>query len=222
MNDERAVEFGPSPKPSSDGPYQGEEHTSSHYRRELKSSEVIIQSSIGNVNSASVASLSSNESGESYVVEREEMVVLSNEARALEEALSRLSILFQNGMKFDEVTKVEAFDCLGEVLKILRHMMTDYPALQSDELITTGGKLIKKVKNIDWEKGSSNEHQDIQDVQDILELIASTLSTRVTEFLIGDLENLSSISPSLRKLKSINSLQTGNLVSNKIIMISLI
>ncbi len=137
------------------------------------------------------------------------MVVLSNEARDLEEALGRLSVLFQAGTKFNELTKVEAFDRLGEVLKILRHMMTEYPALQSDELVTTGGKLIKKVKNIDWEQGSADEQQDMQDVQDILELIASTLSTRVAEFLVGDLENLPSSSPSTKKLKSCGNLATG-------------
>jgi Rho GTPase-activating protein 29/45 len=100
---------------------------------------------IGNINSPSVslASVSSDGSTESYVVEPEEMFALTQEVKRLKEALSRLRKVFHADMDRTETTKVACHERLGEVLKILRQLLEKYPLLQSNELVGSAGRLIQ-------------------------------------------------------------------------------
>jgi hypothetical protein len=141
---------------------------------------------IGNINSPSVslASVSSDGSTESYVVEPEEMFALTQEVKRLKEALSRLRKVFHADMERTETTKVATHERLGEVLKILRQLLEKYPLLQSNELVGSAGRLIQKVKNYDYEDENS---LDPKDFHEALDALALAFSSRVSEYIMGDL-----------------------------------
>lgn len=160
---------------------------------------------IGNINSPSVslASVSSDGSTESYVVEPEEMFALTQEVKRLKEALSRLRKVFHTDMDRTETTKVASHERLGEVLKILRQLLEKYPLLQSNELVGSAGRLIQKVKNFDYEDENS---LDPKDFHEALDALALAFSSRVSEYIMGDLESVSMSSASSNKTKSCENL----------------
>ena len=160
---------------------------------------------IGNINSPSVslASVSSDGSTESYVVEPEEMFALTQEVKRLKEALSRLRKVFHADMDRTETAKVACHERLGEVLKILRTLLEKYPLLQSNELVGSAGRLIQKVKNYDYEDENS---LDPKEFHEALDALALAFSSRVSEYIMGDLESVSMSSASSNKTKSCENL----------------
>ncbi len=105
----------------------------------------VVAPMIGNINSPSVslASVSSDGSTESYVVEPEEMFALTQEVKRLKEALSKLKRVFHSEMDRTETTKVASHERLADVLSILRLLLEKYPLLQSNELVGSAGRLIQ-------------------------------------------------------------------------------
>ena len=94
-----------------------------------------------NSRSLSTASVSSEGSTESsHVVEQEDIIALTQDVRSFKEALNKLRKTFQPEQDSYPTLKVVGHEKLGEVLRILRHMLEKYPALQSNDLVAAAGK----------------------------------------------------------------------------------
>ncbi|XP_043835051.1 rho GTPase-activating protein 45 isoform X2 [Dromiciops gliroides] len=88
-----------------------------------------------------------------------------------------------------------AHECLGEVLRVLRQVISKYPLLNTLETLTAAGTLISKVKGFHYE---SNNESDKRELEKALETIAVSFSSTVSEFLMGevDISTLLSVPPS--------------------------
>lgn len=169
---------------------------------------------IVNVNSRSLslASVSSDGSAESHLVEQEDIIALTQDVRSFKEGLNRLRKVFQDkeagGL---EVLRVTSHERLSDVLKILRHMLEKYPALQSNDLVAAAGLLIKKVKEFDYEENTNlgagaRVVADQKDFFESLDGLALAFSSRVSEYLMGDLDSNMSLSSASSKTKSYENL----------------
>lgn len=108
-----------------------------------------------------------------------------------------------------DALRVTSHERLSDVLKILRHMLEKYPALQSNDLVAAAGLLIKKVKEFDYEEfqGRPGEHKDFFESLDGLAL---AFSSRVSEYLMGDLDSNVSLSSASSKAKSYENLLSSH------------
>lgn len=147
-----------------------------------------------NSRSLSMASVSSDGSTESsHVVEQEDIIALTQDVRSFKEALNKLRKTFQPESDSYLTLKVVGHEKLGEVLRILRHMLEKYPALQSNDLVAAAGLLIRKVKEFDY----NAEHPSLVDPKEFFESLdglALAFSSRVSEYLMGDLDSNVSLS----------------------------
>ena len=175
-----------------------------------------------NSRSLSLASVSSDGSTESsHVVEQEDIIALTQDVRSFKEALNKLRKVFQpDQVDSAETLKVVSHERLSEVLRILRHMLEKYPALQSNDLVAAAGRLIKKVKEFDYDQHdqppSPQQQQrssaDPKEFFESLDGLALAFSSRVSEYLMGDLDsNLSqSLSSASIKTKSYENLLSSH------------
>ncbi|KAK9967584.1 hypothetical protein ABG768_001972 [Culter alburnus] len=97
-----------------------------------------------------------------------------------------------------------AHECLGEVLRILRQVISMYPLLNTVETLTAAGKLISQVKGYHYEV--CNE-ADKKDFEKAIETIAVAFSSNVSELLMGEVDSstLLSVMPS-EKSRSMENL----------------
>ncbi|XP_051549937.1 rho GTPase-activating protein 45-like isoform X2 [Myxocyprinus asiaticus] len=79
-----------------------------------------------------------------------------------------------------------AHECLGEVLRILRQVISMYPLLNTVETLTAAGKLISQVKGYHYEV--CNE-ADKKDFEKAIETIAVAFSSNVSELLMGEVDS---------------------------------
>lgn len=167
-----------------------------------------------NSRSLSLASVSSDGSAESHLVEQEDIIALTQDVRHFKEGLNRLRKVFQSadrdlaGPAGLDALRVTSHERLSDVLKILRHMLEKYPALQSNDLVAAAGLLIKKVKEFDYDE--SQRPDDHKDFFESLDGLALAFSSRVSEYLMGDLDSNVSLSSASSKAKSYENLLSSH------------
>uniref|UniRef100_A0A671SP64 Minor histocompatibility protein HA-1-like n=1 Tax=Sinocyclocheilus anshuiensis TaxID=1608454 RepID=A0A671SP64_9TELE len=95
-----------------------------------------------------------------------------------------------------------AHEFLGEVLRILRQVISMYPLLNTVETLTATGKLISQVKGYHYEV--CNE-ADKKDFEKAIETIAVAFSSNVSELLMGEVDSstLLSVLPSEKSRVSV-------------------
>jgi hypothetical protein len=162
-----------------------------------------------NSRSLSLASISSEGSTESHAVEQEDIIALTQDVRSFKDVLSRLRKVYQSEADTIETIRVTSHERLSDVLKILRHILEKYPAIQSHDLVSAAGALIGTVKALN--KPRENEIDDIhmQDPKEFYEALdglALAFSSRVSEYLMGDLDSNVSVSSASSKTKSYENL----------------
>ena len=164
-----------------------------------------------NVNSRSISltSISSEGSTESHAVEQEDIIALTQDVRSFKDVLSRLRKVYQIENETSEAIRVTSHERLSDVLKILRHILEKYPAIQSHDLVAAASLLIKTVKAMN--KPRENEiddihQQDPKDFYEALDGLALAFSSRVSEYLMGDLDSNVSMSSASSKTKSYENL----------------
>ncbi|XP_066503710.1 rho GTPase-activating protein 45 isoform X2 [Hoplias malabaricus] len=79
-----------------------------------------------------------------------------------------------------------AHECLGEVLRILRQVISMYPLLNTVETLTAAGKLISQVKGFHYEVCNESEKKDFEKA---IETIAVAFSSNVSELLMGEVDS---------------------------------
>ena len=143
-----------------------------------------------NSRSLSLASISSEGSCESHTVEQEDIIALTQDVRSFKDVLSRLRKVYSSpDADSPETLRVTSHERLSDVLKILRHILEKYPAIQSHDLVTAAGHLIKNVKALNRPKEEFEEPfpQEPREFFEALDGLALAFSSRVSEYLMGDL-----------------------------------
>ena len=180
-----------------------------------------------NSRSLSLASISSEGSTESHVVEQEDIIALTQDVRSFKDVLSRLRKVYQKESESVDTIRVTSHERLSDVLKILRHILEKYPAIQSNDLVSAASYLIDTVKSLpaatnaasgvdEFAGGggasSDGHHHHQQGVvepkvfYEALDGLALAFSSRVSEYLMGDLDSNVSMSSASSKTKSYENL----------------
>uniref|UniRef100_A0A8C6LCT3 Rho GTPase activating protein 45 n=1 Tax=Nothobranchius furzeri TaxID=105023 RepID=A0A8C6LCT3_NOTFU len=97
-----------------------------------------------------------------------------------------------------------AHECLGEVLRVLRQVISTYPLLNTVEILTAAGKLISKVKGFHYEAPNETDKKDFEKA---IETIAVAFSSNVSELLMGEVDSstLLSLLPTEKSRVSLKS-----------------
>ncbi|GFG31850.1 hypothetical protein Cfor_02658 [Coptotermes formosanus] len=174
--------------------------------RHSASSSGMLGGAISSPRSMSMASISSEGSMESPLVEQEEIAALTHDVRNFKEALGKLRKICHPewaDMDKSDTLHVAVHERLGDVLRVLRSVLERYPALQSSELLVTAGTLIQQVKGYNYD----GEQLDQKEFFDSIDQLALAFSSRVSEYLMGDLDTNISLSSSMSsKTKSCENL----------------
>ncbi|XP_042242291.1 rho GTPase-activating protein 45-like isoform X2 [Homarus americanus] len=139
--------------------------------------------------SLSLASISSDGSSDSHLVEREDIVALTTAVRAFKEALGKLKRIFHPERDKNETLRVAAHERLGEVLRILRSILEKYSPIQHNELLAAASHLISHVNGFSYE----DEQADPTAFLEAIDQLALAFSSRVSEYLMGDIDSSSAI-----------------------------
>uniref|UniRef100_UPI003AB033B0 rho GTPase-activating protein 45 n=1 Tax=Centroberyx gerrardi TaxID=166262 RepID=UPI003AB033B0 len=125
------------------------------------------------------------EGPESTAIEVEDIPALLRDVARFAEAVDKLKdVVMAEGKK--ESRRPLAHECLGEVLRVLRQVISTYPLLNTVEILTAAGKLISKVKGFHYEL--CNE-ADKKDFEKAIETIAVAFSSNVSELLMGEVDS---------------------------------
>uniref|UniRef100_A0A4W5N539 Rho GTPase activating protein 45 n=1 Tax=Hucho hucho TaxID=62062 RepID=A0A4W5N539_9TELE len=116
---------------------------------------------------------------ESTAIEVEDIPSLLRDVARFAEAVEKLKDVVLGEDK-QENRRPLAHECLGEVLRVLRQVISTYPLLNTVETLTAAGKLISKVK------GETSENKDFEKA---IETIAVAFSSNVSELLMGEVDS---------------------------------
>ncbi|XP_066990813.1 rho GTPase-activating protein 45-like isoform X16 [Macrobrachium rosenbergii] len=139
--------------------------------------------------SLSLASISSEGSTDSHLVEQEDIVALTTAVRAFKEALGKLKRIFHPERDKYETLRVAAHERLGEVLRILRSILEKYSPIQHNELLAAASHLISHVNGFSYE----DEKADPTAFLEAIDQLALAFSSRVSEYLMGDIDTSSAL-----------------------------
>uniref|UniRef100_A0A8C6LAT6 Rho GTPase activating protein 45 n=1 Tax=Nothobranchius furzeri TaxID=105023 RepID=A0A8C6LAT6_NOTFU len=124
------------------------------------------------------------ESAESTVIEVEDIPALLRDVARFAEAVEKLKDVVLDEGK--ENQRPVAHECLGEVLRVLRQVISTYPLLNTVEILTAAGKLISKVKGFHYEAPNETDKKDFEKA---IETIAVAFSSNVSELLMGEVDS---------------------------------
>uniref|UniRef100_A0A8C7F4R4 Rho GTPase activating protein 45 n=1 Tax=Oncorhynchus kisutch TaxID=8019 RepID=A0A8C7F4R4_ONCKI len=125
------------------------------------------------------------DSSESMAIEVEDIPSLLSNVARFAEAVEKLKDVVLGEDK-QENRRPLAHECLGEVLRVLRQVISTYPLLNTVETLTAAGKLISKVKGFHYETCNDTEKKDFEKA---IETIAVAFSSSVSELLMGEVDS---------------------------------
>ena len=96
-------------------------------------------------------------------MEQEDIIALTQDVRSFKDVLSRLRKVYQKDCESVDIIKVTSHERLSDVLKILRHILEKYPAIQSNELVKAASNLIETVKSLNQPTNSTSASTDRND-----------------------------------------------------------
>ncbi|XP_062380299.1 rho GTPase-activating protein 45 isoform X2 [Sardina pilchardus] len=139
-------------------------------------------------------------------IEVEDIPPLLRDVARFAEAVERLKDVVLGEDK-DESRRGPAHECLGEVLRVLRQVISTYPLLNTVETLTAAGTLISKVKGFHFEAANETEKKDFEKA---IETIAVAFSSNVSELLMGEVDSSTLLSlPPAEKSRSMENLYGG-------------
>uniref|UniRef100_A0A8C7VH62 Rho GTPase activating protein 45b n=1 Tax=Oncorhynchus mykiss TaxID=8022 RepID=A0A8C7VH62_ONCMY len=128
------------------------------------------------------------DSSESMAIEVEDIPSLLSNVARFAEAVEKLKDVVLGEDK-QENRRPLAHECLGEVLRVLRQVISTYPLLNTVETLTAAGKLISKVKGFHYETCNDTEKKDFEKA---IETIAVAFSSDTVRH--NSMENLYGVS----------------------------
>ncbi|XP_056599791.1 rho GTPase-activating protein 45 isoform X1 [Triplophysa dalaica] len=141
---------------------------------------------------------------EGSVIEVESIPLLLRDVARFAEAVEKLKDMVMGDAKEDVQSRSAVHECLGEVLRVLRQVISTYPLLNTVETLTAAGTLISKVKGFSYEGTTDAQKKDFEKA---IETIAVAFSSNVSELLMGEIDSSTLLSlPLTEKSRSMEDL----------------
>lgn len=141
---------------------------------------------------------------EGSVIEVENIPLLLRDVARFAEAVEKLKDMVMGDVKEDTHSRSAVHECLGEVLRVLRQVISTYPLLNTVETLTAAGTLISKVKGLSYEGTTDAQKKDFEKA---IETIAVAFSSNVSELLMGEIDSSTLLSlPPTEKSRSMEDL----------------
>ncbi|XP_016387251.1 minor histocompatibility protein HA-1-like [Sinocyclocheilus rhinocerous] len=144
------------------------------------------------------------EAAETSVIEVEDIPSLLRDVARFAEAVEKLKDMVLGEVKEEPCSRQAVHECLGEVLRVLRQVISTYPLLNTVETLTAAGTLISKVKGFSYEGTTDAQKKDFEKA---IETIAVAFSSNVSELLMGEIDSTTLLSlPPTEKSRSMEDL----------------
>ncbi|XP_016418816.1 minor histocompatibility protein HA-1-like [Sinocyclocheilus rhinocerous] len=144
------------------------------------------------------------EAAETSVIEVEDIPSLLRDVARFAEAVEKLKDMVLGEVKEEPRSSQAVHECLGEVLRVLRQVISTYPLLNTVETLTAAGTLISKVKGFSYEGTTDAQKKDFEKA---IETIAVAFSSNVSELLMGEIDSTTLLSlPPTEKSRSMEDL----------------
>uniref|UniRef100_A0A8C0U438 Rho GTPase activating protein 29 n=1 Tax=Cyanistes caeruleus TaxID=156563 RepID=A0A8C0U438_CYACU len=180
----------------------------------LSTSNFFTISSAGNwgmgrsTKSSSLSSISSNsDCYDNPVVDPEYIMQLVNDVRKFADVLLYLKEAFLSEENHDGLHQV-VHERLGELLRVLKAVINKHQTLNSVDILSAAGTVIAKVKAVNFkEVNEENKRELFSEIFSSIETLAFTFGNVVSDFLMGDVDNGSSLGlPVSRRSRSFENL----------------
>ncbi|XP_025111393.1 rho GTPase-activating protein 45-like isoform X3 [Pomacea canaliculata] len=125
-----------------------------------------------------------NEAGDAAQADYKEIAALAHDMKNFADNLTKLKILFIEGLQLGDEARVVSQESLEEVLSVLKSTLQRYSALQSPEIFAAARALISKIKSHNYEEELDEE--ELQTLLEAIEGLAITFSTSVSKYLMVD------------------------------------
>ncbi|XP_043941624.1 rho GTPase-activating protein 29 [Protopterus annectens] len=158
--------------------------------------------------SNSLSSVSSNsDSYDNPIVDSDYIMQLSNDVRKFAEVLTSLKETFHSEDNQHSLHHV-VHERLGELLRVLKAVISKHHTLNSVDILSAAGTVIAKVKGINFKEVNDSNRRDIySDIFSAIDALAFTFGNVVTDFLMGDVDNSSSLTlPLTRRSRSFENI----------------
>ncbi|XP_050990813.1 rho GTPase-activating protein 45 isoform X3 [Labeo rohita] len=144
------------------------------------------------------------ECAETSAIEVEDIPSLLRDVARFAEAVEKLKDMVLGEVKEEPHSRAAVHECLGEVLRVLRQVISTYPLLNTVETLTAAGTLISKVKGFSYESTTDAQKKDFEKA---IETIAVAFSSNVSELLMGEIDSTTLLSlPPTEKSRSMEDL----------------
>uniref|UniRef100_A0A9J7Y9G4 Rho GTPase activating protein 45 n=1 Tax=Cyprinus carpio carpio TaxID=630221 RepID=A0A9J7Y9G4_CYPCA len=124
---------------------------------------------------------------ETSVIEVEDIPSLLRDVARFAEAVEKLKdMVLGEGRRFLEEprSRPAVHECLGEVLRVLRQVISTYPLLNTVETLTAAGTLISKVKGFSYESTTDAQKKDFEKAIETIAVAFSTVSAQEVDILL--------------------------------------
>ncbi|XP_066048523.1 rho GTPase-activating protein 29 isoform X5 [Chamaea fasciata] len=158
--------------------------------------------------SSSLSSISSNsDCYDNPVVDPEYIMQLVNDVRKFADVLLYLKEAFLSEENPDGLHQV-VHERLGELLRVLKAVINKHQTLNSVDILSAAGTVIAKVKAVNFkEVNEENKRELFSEIFSSIETLAFTFGNVVSDFLMGDVDNGSSLGlPVSRRSRSFENL----------------
>ncbi|XP_032923766.1 rho GTPase-activating protein 29 isoform X3 [Catharus ustulatus] len=158
--------------------------------------------------SSSLSSISSNsDCYDNPVVDPEYIMQLVNDVRKFADVLLYLKEAFLSEENHDGLHQV-VHERLGELRRVLKAVINKHQTLNSVDILSAAGTVIAKVKAVNFkEVNEENKRELFSEIFSSIETLAFTFGNVVSDFLMGDVDNGSSLGlPVSRRSRSFENL----------------
>ncbi|NXI39488.1 RHG29 protein, partial [Galbula dea] len=158
--------------------------------------------------SSSLSSISSNsDCYDNSVVDPEYIMQLVNDVRKFADVLLYLKEAILSEENPDGLHQV-VHERLGELLRVLKALINKHQTLNSVDILSAAGTVIAKVKAVNFkEVNEENKREVFSEIFSSIETLAFTFGNVVSDFLMGDVDNGSSLGlPVSRRSRSFENL----------------
>ncbi|NXF31515.1 RHG29 protein, partial [Nyctibius bracteatus] len=144
--------------------------------------------------SSSLSSISSNsDCYDNPVVDPEYIMQLVNDVRKFADVLLYLKEAILSEENQDGLHQV-VHERLGELLRVLKAVINKHQTLNSVDILSAAGTVIAKVKAVNFkEVNEENKRELFSEIFSSIETLAFTFGNVVSDFLMGDVDNGSSL-----------------------------
>ncbi|NWU92039.1 RHG29 protein, partial [Upupa epops] len=158
--------------------------------------------------SSSLSSISSNsDCCDNPVVDPEYIMQLVNDVRKFADMLLYLKEAILSEENQDGLHQV-VHERLGELLRVLKAVINKHQTLNSVDILSAAGTVIAKVKAVNFKEiNEENKREYFSEIFSSIETLAFTFGNIVSDFLMGDVDNGSSLGlPVSRRSRSFENL----------------